>query len=128
VASTLQALRVAAASPHSSIAGLAVPPELVDYLDAGRNPDVYTREFVELTHRGNAVLAGKQAAFAGFADVLAQELRRGVPGVRGEVDRVMGRAGMAKGEGVEGGKEVVVESRSRNRRAEGEDGDEERAE
>lgn len=47
-----------------------VPPEIIAYIDEGRNPDIYTREFVELVQRGNVFLKGKSEAFGGFADVI----------------------------------------------------------
>ncbi|TVY53302.1 Mediator of RNA polymerase II transcription subunit, partial [Lachnellula suecica] len=45
-----------------------IPPELVDYVDNGRNPDIYTREFVELARRGNQLMKGKMRAFGDFRD------------------------------------------------------------
>lgn len=58
-------------------------------MDSARNPDIYTREFVELVQRGNQDLKGKREAFAGFRDVLAREMRSAMPECRGEVDRVV---------------------------------------
>ena len=66
-----------------------IPPEIVEYVEDGRNPDIYTREFVELAQRGNAALKGKSEAFAAFRDVLAQEMR-GVEGLSEGVGRVVG--------------------------------------
>ncbi|KAI0486869.1 transcription factor subunit Med10 of mediator complex-domain-containing protein [Xylaria cf. heliscus] len=61
-----------------------VPPELVQYVDGGRNPDVYTREFVELVRRGNQLMRGKQRAFASFRDVLAGEIESAMPELRAD--------------------------------------------
>ncbi|KAL4749949.1 hypothetical protein BDW72DRAFT_194306 [Aspergillus terricola var. indicus] len=72
---------------------IALPPEIIDYVDAARNPDIYTREFVELVQRGNQDLKGKKEAFADFRDVLAREMRSAMPEVRGEVDRVIQATG-----------------------------------
>ncbi|KAL4871746.1 hypothetical protein BDV12DRAFT_163763 [Aspergillus spectabilis] len=72
---------------------IALPPEIIDYVDAARNPDIYTREFVELVQRGNQDLRGKKEAFASFRDVLAREMRGAMPEVRGEVERVMRATG-----------------------------------
>ncbi|KAL4880098.1 mediator complex, subunit Med10 [Aspergillus karnatakaensis] len=72
---------------------IALPPEIIDYVDAARNPDIYTREFVELVQRGNQDLRGKKEAFASFRDVLAREMRSAMPEVRGEVDRVIENTG-----------------------------------
>lgn len=81
----------------------------MDYVDGGRNPDVYTREFVELVQRGNAVLNGKQEAFKSFSEVYAQELASAMPETKRQVERVMHNAGLkirgvefAEGEGEEG--------------------------
>lgn len=74
-------------------------------MDAARNPDIYTREFVELVQRGNQDLRGKREAFAGFRDVLAREMRGAMPECRGEVDRVVLATGgdVSAGGGVAGG-------------------------
>ncbi|KAE8376572.1 mediator complex, subunit Med10 [Aspergillus bertholletiae] len=88
-----------------NLASVQLPPEIIDYVDAARNPDIYTREFVELVQRGNQDLKGKREAFAAFRDVLAREVRSAVPGCRGEVDRVLeglGVGGLGNNEGDNG--------------------------
>ncbi|KAJ5279091.1 Mediator complex subunit Med10 [Penicillium angulare] len=75
------------------LSGVQLPPEIIDYVDSARNPDIYTREFVELVQRGNQDLKGKREAFAGFRDVLAREMRSAMPECRGEVDRVVSATG-----------------------------------
>ncbi|KAI0199715.1 mediator complex, subunit Med10 [Astrocystis sublimbata] len=75
-----------------------VPPELVQYVDDGRNPDVYTREFVELVRRGNQLMRGKQVAFARFRDVLAGEIESAMPELRDDAARaVVATGGRAVG-------------------------------
>lgn len=59
-------------------------------MDEGRNPDIYTREFVELVVKGNQYLKGKGEAFAGFRDLLAEEMRTAWPDMGGEIERVVG--------------------------------------
>ena len=66
-----------------------IPPEIIDYVEDGRNPDIYTREFVELAQKGNQYLKGKSEAFAAFRDVLAEEIVRAMPEMKAEVGRVM---------------------------------------
>lgn len=68
-------------------------------MDAARNPDIYTREFVELVQRGNQDLKGKREAFASFRDVLAREMRSAMPECRELVDKavVAGNAGQEDG-------------------------------
>lgn len=78
---------------NPSLASIQLPPEIIDYVDSARNPDIYTREFVELVQRGNQDLRGKREAFAGFRDVLAREMRSAMPECRDEVDRVVRATG-----------------------------------
>lgn len=59
----------------------------MQYVDNGRNPDIYTREFVELARRGNQQLAGKMTAFGAFRDVLAGEMGKALPELREDVRR-----------------------------------------
>jgi mediator of RNA polymerase II transcription subunit 10 len=80
-------------SPNNYIHQVAIAPEIVDYVDDGRNPDIFTRDFVEIVQRGNAVINGKQQAFKDFTEVFAQKLKEGIPGVSGQVDRVLRNAG-----------------------------------
>lgn len=75
--------------PDPPVRSVQLPPEIIDYVDSARNPDIYTREFVELVQRGNQDLKGKREAFAAFRDVLAREVRGAMPECRGEVDRVL---------------------------------------
>ena len=82
----LKRLTSAAESPNNYIQQVAIAPEIVDYVDDGRNPDIFTRDFVEIVQRGNAVVNGKQQAFRGFTEVFAQKLKEGIPGVNGQVD------------------------------------------
>ncbi|EAW08141.1 mediator complex subunit NUT2 [Aspergillus clavatus NRRL 1] len=76
-------------NPDPPLSSIQLPPEIIDYVDAARNPDIYTREFVELVQRGNQDLKGKKEAFASFRDVLAREMRSAMPECRGEVERVL---------------------------------------
>jgi len=91
---SLADLKKLSASPNSSINGIELPPEILDYVDGTRNPDVYTREFVELVQRGNAVLNGKQEAFKGFSEVFESELLGAMPGMESNVVKVMKNAGL----------------------------------
>ncbi|KAI6783925.1 Mediator of RNA polymerase II transcription subunit 10 [Emericellopsis cladophorae] len=73
----------------------SVPPELIHYVENGRNPDIYTREFVELVRRGNQTFNGKLNAFAGFRDMLARDIASAMPELRDDVDSIMEGAGLA---------------------------------
>ncbi|RDL40616.1 Uncharacterized protein BP5553_00595 [Venustampulla echinocandica] len=80
----------------------SIPPELINYVDNGRNPDIYTREFVELARRGNQLMKGKIEAFGDFRDVLAAEMARAMPELREDVKKVVVETG--------GRREVVDEA------------------
>ncbi|KAJ5894193.1 hypothetical protein N7495_005884 [Penicillium taxi] len=73
---------------NPTLASVQLPPEIIDYVDSARNPDIYTREFVELVQRGNQDLKGKREAFADFRDVLAREMRSAMPECREEIYNV----------------------------------------
>ena len=66
-----------------------VPTELIQYVENGRNPDIYTREFVEVVRRGNQLMRGKLHAYESFRDVLAGEMRTALPELRDDVDQVV---------------------------------------
>jgi mediator of RNA polymerase II transcription subunit 10 len=69
--STLEAARDTADYP--------IPIDVISYIEDGRNPDVYTREFVELTAKSNARLKGKMQLFALLRDVLGAKLAAEFP-------------------------------------------------
>ncbi|KAL8989635.1 MAG: hypothetical protein Q9169_008318 [Polycauliona sp. 2 TL-2023] len=66
-----------------------IPPEIIDYVDSGRNPDIYTREFVELVQKGNQYLKGRSGALTGFRNVLADEMIKAWPEMKTDVDNVL---------------------------------------
>ena len=74
-----------------------VPQELIQYVDSGRNPDIYTREFVEGARRSNQLMKGKMEAFGSFRDVLATEMVRAMPELREDVARVLEETGGRRG-------------------------------
>jgi mediator of RNA polymerase II transcription subunit 10 len=82
-------------SSNHTIANTFVPPEVVDYLDDGRNPDIYRRDLVEVVQRGNAVLNGKMNAFGSFSKIFADDLRKMSPDMAQAVDEIMGGSGDA---------------------------------
>ncbi|KAI5465494.1 transcription factor subunit Med10 of mediator complex-domain-containing protein [Mariannaea sp. PMI_226] len=98
---SLQTLH-ASASPPNVLP--SVPPELLEYVDNGRNPDIYTREFVELVRRGNQVMRGKLHAFGTFRDVLAEQMTSAMPELRDDVAHVVeATGGSGSGSGGLGG-------------------------
>jgi mediator of RNA polymerase II transcription subunit 10 len=76
-----------------AIQDILVPPEVIDYVANGRNPDIYTREFVENVQRGNQVLNGKMEAFGTLAEMLARETKSAIPEMAADMDRVMAHSG-----------------------------------
>jgi mediator of RNA polymerase II transcription subunit 10 len=57
---------------------------------------------VELARKGNQTMKGKMGAFNSFRDVLAGEMAKGMPELRGDIGRVLEETG--------GRKEVVDEA------------------
>lgn len=72
---------------------LEIPPDIIRYVEQARNPDIYTREFVELAQAQNQRLKGKSEAFAQLRDILAKEVMTAMPEVRNEVKRVVESTG-----------------------------------
>ena len=73
----------------ATIRSILIPPEVIDYVANGRNPDIYTREFVENVQRGNQVLNGKMQAFGQFAEIYARETKSSIPELADGMDRLM---------------------------------------
>ncbi|PFH55246.1 hypothetical protein XA68_10269 [Ophiocordyceps unilateralis] len=101
LANSLRTLHTTASSPHNTLP--SVPPELLEYVENGRNPDIYTREFVELVRRGNQLMRGKMNAFASFRDVLAGEMLAAMPELGDDVALVLEATGGKVGGAAEGG-------------------------
>lgn len=87
---------VTTTTPSSSATGsgyIGIPLPLIQYVEDGRNPDIYTREFVELVRRMNQLAKGKNYAFRNFRDVLAHEMDSALPELRDDVRRVLEQTG-----------------------------------
>lgn len=69
--------RVAADS--AQLAETQVPLDILSYIDNGRNPDVYSREFVEVVVKQNQYINGKTRAMRQFKDRLIQDLSSAFP-------------------------------------------------
>ncbi|KAK7563624.1 mediator complex, subunit Med10 [Phyllosticta citricarpa] len=70
-----------------------VPPEIVAYVEKGRNPDIYTREFSELVQKNNQKLKGKAEAYAQFRDILAKKIITAFPELEADARRVVQNTG-----------------------------------
>ncbi|EME89068.1 uncharacterized protein MYCFIDRAFT_48747 [Pseudocercospora fijiensis CIRAD86] len=55
-----------------------IPIEIIEYVEKSRNPDIYTREFVELVMKYNQQQKGRSQAFAQFRDILAERMLSGI--------------------------------------------------
>lgn len=84
------------ASTSSADATTTIPPEIIAYVDSGRNPDIYTREFVELVQKSNQFLKGRSEALAEFRDVLAQTISTGLPELKDDAKMVVEQTGGTK--------------------------------
>ncbi|KAK9487216.1 transcription factor subunit Med10 of mediator complex-domain-containing protein [Lipomyces starkeyi] len=80
-------------SAKDTVADVLVPREIVQYIEDGRNPNVYTREFVELLVKQNQFVNGKMRAMRDFRDVLAEQIRETYPELSNEVDVVLQNTG-----------------------------------
>ena len=77
-----------AANPSSKSPIPAIPPEIIQYVEEGRNPDIYTREFVEVVQKHNQLLKGRADAMARFRDVLAREMKGAMPELEEPVRKI----------------------------------------
>ncbi|GAB7351209.1 hypothetical protein MBLNU459_g1647t1 [Dothideomycetes sp. NU459] len=72
---------------------IGLPPEIIDYVERSRNPDIYTREFVELIQRLNQQLKGRSEGYANFRDILAREMMSALPDCRDDIKKVVESTG-----------------------------------
>ena len=83
-------------STVSSSLPVELPPEIIEFIEEGRNPDIYTRDLIEVVQRGNRYLKGKSEAFAGFRDVLAEEIVKAKPQSKSDVKLILEGRGVAE--------------------------------
>jgi mediator of RNA polymerase II transcription subunit 10 len=68
-----------------------IPLDVLQYIEDGRNPDVYTREFVEATRKSNQYLRGKMEAMRDLRDVLGQKIGAEFPELDASVKDIIRR-------------------------------------
>lgn len=68
-----------------------VPVDVIAYIEDGRNPDIYTREFVEVVAKLNAKLKGKMKGFALLRDTLSDKLKEEFPQLSEEINNIRER-------------------------------------
>lgn len=76
----------------STLRATSVPADVIhSYIELGRNPDVYTREFVEITRETNQHLRGKQLALNQLRNTLAESIKHEFPDLGPTVDGILKR-------------------------------------
>lgn len=65
--------------------GIVVPIDILNYIDNGRNPDVYSREFIEVIVKQNQYLNGKMSTMARFRNILAEKVTEAFPDIAEDV-------------------------------------------
>ena len=81
---------LAALSNAASSTPARAPPELIhQFIDDGRNPDIYTREFIEQIQLLNREMKGKCEAFASFGAILGAEMTKAIPNLEDDVARIL---------------------------------------
>lgn len=68
---------------------LTVPQDVLEYIEAGRNPNVYTRQFSEAVTKESQGMHGKMSAHQDFASLLGALIKDEMPELSTDVDRAM---------------------------------------
>ncbi|KAI4694460.1 RNA polymerase II mediator complex subunit [Alternaria sp. BMP 2799] len=70
-----------------------IPPEVMSYVENSRNPDIFTREFVETVQRMNQMLYGRVDAYRALQEQLALHVSSAIPELREDVTSVVESTG-----------------------------------
>jgi mediator of RNA polymerase II transcription subunit 10 len=70
-----------------------IPPEVISYVENSRNPDIFTREFVETVQRMNQMLNGRVDAYRMLQQQLARQISSAVPELKDDVTSVVESTG-----------------------------------
>ncbi|EPX71138.1 mediator complex subunit Med10 [Schizosaccharomyces octosporus yFS286] len=68
-----------------------ISQDVLDYVEQGRNPDVYARQFSELVQKDNQYVHGKFKVMEEFQQTLAEEITSAYPKLRNQVDEILGQ-------------------------------------
>lgn len=63
-----------------------IPVDVISYIEDGRNPDIYTREFIEVVAKLNSKLKGKMKGFELLRDILSEKLVEEFPRLKKEIE------------------------------------------
>lgn len=77
--------------PNSQLNHVNVPIEVVQYIEDGRNPDIYTREFVEAIRRSNQYQRAKMQGLKQLRDSLAEKISEEFPDLEPSVHNIIQR-------------------------------------
>ena len=61
------------------VAEVEVPPEIFQYIDQGRNPQLYTKDCLQKVKTKNEEIKGKIDAYKDFKNILEEELKKELP-------------------------------------------------
>jgi mediator of RNA polymerase II transcription subunit 10 len=70
-----------------------IPPDIISYVENSRNPDIYTREFVETVQRMNQMLKGRSEALQMLQQQIAWQLTSVIPELKDDVSRAVESSG-----------------------------------
>lgn len=81
--------------PESQLNHVNIPLEVVQYIEDGRNPDIYTREFVEAIRRSNQYQRAKMHGLKQLRDSLAEKIAEEFPDLEPSVQNIIERTNLA---------------------------------
>lgn len=87
----LQKLNQLSNNPDSQLNNVNIPLEVVQYIEDGRNPDIYTREFVEAIRRSNQYQRAKIHGLQQLRDSLAEKIIEEFPDLEFNVKDIVKR-------------------------------------
>jgi mediator of RNA polymerase II transcription subunit 10 len=70
-----------------------IPPEVTNYVENSRNPDIFTREFVETVQRMNQMLKGRSEALQMLQEQIAWQLTNVIPELNEDVAKAVESTG-----------------------------------
>lgn len=66
-----------------------IPPEVTQYVESSRNPDIFTREFVETVQRMNQLLKGRHDAYRLLQETLARDFILSIPELKDDINKAV---------------------------------------
>lgn len=72
----------------NKLSEINIPLEVLNYIEDGRNPDIYTREFIEVVRKINQYLNGKSIAFNKFKNILSSKIIKEFPDLQESVNEI----------------------------------------